>query len=120
MRGESFLRPIFKCIFKLIFRIEVRGEENIEAAGNRVLVICNHLSYLEPTIIGTFLPQAPSYAINIYQANKFKFLEKFFQLYKLDPSKPLSMKRLIQDLRPNDKNDIKRIVIFPYLPMVAS
>jgi acyl-[acyl-carrier-protein]-phospholipid O-acyltransferase / long-chain-fatty-acid--[acyl-carrier-protein] ligase len=113
MRGESFLRPIFKCIFKLIFRIEVRGEENIEAAGNRVLVICNHLSYLEPTIIGTFLPQAPSYAINIYQANKFKFLEKFFQLYKLDPSKPLSMKRLIQDLRPNDKNDIKRIVIFP-------
>ena len=113
MPGESFLRPFFTAIFKLLFRVEVRGREHIEAAGDRVLVIANHLSYLEPILIGTFMPETPSYAINIYQADKFNWLEKFFNLYRLDPSKPLSMKRLIQDLRSNSKSGRKRVVIFP-------
>ena len=114
MHEKSLLRPVLKFLLKLFFDIEVRGTENIAAAGDRVLVICNHLSYLEPTIVGTFLPETPSYAINIYQADKFNWLDKFFTLYRLDPSKPISMKRLIQDLRPNSKVvGPKRVVIFP-------
>jgi len=112
MLEKYFLRPVLSVLFKLIFRMEISGQEHIKAAGDHVIVICNHLSFLDPIILGIFLPETPSYAINIYQADKFKFLDKFFALYHLDPSKPLSMKRLIQDLRPNSKT-AKRVVIFP-------
>lgn len=114
MPEKSLLRPLFKTLFALFFRIEVRGAENIAVAGDRVVVIANHLSYLEPLIIATYLPETPAYAINIYQADKFKWLDKFARLYRLDPTKPLSMKRLIHDLRSQDKGEgAHRVVIFP-------
>ena len=114
MLGEFFLRPIVAFLLTLLFRIEVRGKEHIAAAGDRVVVICNHLSYLEPVLLGTFMPKVPSYAINVYQADKFRWLDKIFKLYRLDPSKPISMKHIIQDLRPNSKvQGPNRVVIFP-------
>jgi acyl-[acyl-carrier-protein]-phospholipid O-acyltransferase / long-chain-fatty-acid--[acyl-carrier-protein] ligase len=108
---EKFLvRPLLTLLLKLFFRVEVHGREHYHAAGERVLIIVNHLSYLEPLIVGVFLPQKPAYAINVFQAEKWylNWLDKPLKLYRLDPSKPLSMKRLIQDLRKSAK-----VVIFP-------
>ena len=116
MQENPLLRLILTSFFRLLFRVEVVGQENIEAAGDRVVIIANHISFLDPSMIGAFMPETPSYAINIFQADKwyFRWMEKVFTLYRLDPSKPLSMKRLIQDLRPNaNEGGRRRVVIFP-------
>lgn len=110
MLAESFLRTILTFLLKLFFRVEVSGLEHFKAAGNRVLVVCNHISFLDPLILAVFLPKKPAFAINIYQADKwyFRWLDNLVTLYKLDPVKPLSMKSLIQDLRKD-----ACVVIFP-------
>ncbi len=110
MLEKYFVRPFMTALMRLLFRVEVRGLEHVEAAGDKVLFICNHVSYLDPMLIGVFLPFRPAYAINVFQAEKWylSWLGKFFTLYKLDPSKPISMKGLIQGLRKGAK-----VVIFP-------
>ena len=103
MLVDSLLRPIVQFFLRLCFRIEVSGVEHLTAAGDRVLITPNHLSFLDPLIIAAYMPGKPAFAINVYQAEKwyFKWLYTLSTLYRLDPLKPLSMKRLIQDLREN-------------------
>jgi len=117
MPVDSLLRPPVSFILKLLFRIEVKGAEHIKEAGDRVVIIANHLSFLDPLILAAFIPGRPTFAMNIYQADKwyFRWLNLFATLYRLDPLKPLSMKHLIQDLRPDSKGtgSIHKVVIFP-------
>jgi len=110
MLEELLLRPVLTFLFKLCFRVEVTGMGHYRAAGNRVIIAANHQSFLDPLIIGTFLPEKPAFAINIFQADKFyiHWIERLVKLYRLDPSKPMSMKSLIHDLRHGAK-----VVIFP-------
>lgn len=110
MLEAFFVRPLLVLILRILYRVEVRGLEHARAAGEKVLIVSNHVSYLDPMLVGTFLPQKPAYAINVYQARKWylRWLGWFFKLYQLDPGKPLSMKTLIQDLRKG-----ARVVIFP-------
>jgi len=110
MLENYLLRPFLTVLLKLFFRVEVCGMEHYRAAGERVLIIANHQSYLDPMIIATFLPEKPAFAINVFQAEKWylAWVNWLFKLYRLDPSKPMSMKHLIQDLRKGLK-----LVIFP-------
>lgn len=110
MLAESLLRVVLIFLLKYVFRLDVKGFEHYYRAGDRVLIICNHISYLDPLILAVFLPEKPAFAINVFQADKwyFRWLDKIVTLYKLDPSKPLSMKNLIADLRKG-----KKVVIFP-------
>lgn len=47
----KFAIIIFTLFFKLFYRWEVRGRENIPEKG-RLVVMANHVSYLDPPIIG--------------------------------------------------------------------
>ncbi|NBO19424.1 MAG: acyl-[ACP]--phospholipid O-acyltransferase, partial [Proteobacteria bacterium] len=110
MLEKYFVRPIVTGLLRLFYRVEVRGLEHYRAAGDKVLIIANHVSYLDPLLIGAFMPEKPAFAINVYQAKKWylAWLRWFIRLYELDPGKPLSMKSLIQDLRKGAK-----VVLFP-------
>lgn len=110
MLEKYIVRPLLAGLLKLLFRVEVRGLEHVEAAGERVLILCNHVSYLDPVLVGAFLPFKPAYAINVFQARKWylRWLDRCFTLYRLDPSAPMTMKGLIQALRRGAK-----VVIFP-------
>lgn len=110
MLEKYFARPLIRGLLKLLYRVEITGLEHYQAAGDRVIIICNHVSYLDPVILGAFLPEKPRYAINVFQLKKwyFRWLEKAFTLYPLDPSQPISMKNLIKDLR-----DAAKVVVFP-------
>jgi acyl-[acyl-carrier-protein]-phospholipid O-acyltransferase / long-chain-fatty-acid--[acyl-carrier-protein] ligase len=111
MHENYLLRPVVLFLLHRFVRLKITGLEHFHEAGDRCVIICNHQSYLDPLILGAVLPEKPAFAINIFQADKwyFRWLDKVATLYKLDPSKPMVMKSLIQDLRKGSH----KVVIFP-------
>jgi acyl-[acyl-carrier-protein]-phospholipid O-acyltransferase/long-chain-fatty-acid--[acyl-carrier-protein] ligase len=104
------LKKILRWLLILLYRIDVTGLDNYEKAGKRVLIIANHTSYLDPLLLGVFLPDDITFAINTQVSQRW-WLRPFLrlsQVFPMDPTHPLSLKDLIHHLQ----NDIKT-VIFP-------
>lgn len=55
-----FFRAIFYIILKVFNRLEVIGSENIPKEGG-VIVAANHVSYLDPPVIGVALKRRATY-----------------------------------------------------------
>lgn len=107
---ESFLKNLLKILLKLCFRVRVGGLDRLAQAGDRVVIVANHQSFLDPMLLAVFMPEKPAFAMNSYQAEKwyFKPLMKPFEIFRIDPSKPMSTKSLIAALRKG-----RKVVIFP-------
>ena len=107
---EKFFRPVLTFLLKLMFGLRVHGMEHYRAAGDKVIIIANHQSFLDLLLLAVAIPEKPAFAMNIYQAQKWYFrgLAKFVTIYKLDPSQPMSMKTLLTDLKKGGK-----VVVFP-------
>ena len=56
----ELLRIIFIALFKLVFRVQVEGTENLPKEG-RVILAANHMSNMDPPLVATFLPRPVSY-----------------------------------------------------------
>ena len=54
---------IVKFFLNLFFRIEIKGWENWEKAGDGVLVAPNYVSFIDPLILAVFLPEKVPFAI---------------------------------------------------------
>ncbi len=52
MLGKSFV----KWILKTLYRVEIKGLEHYQAAGERVVIIANHTSFLDAALLSSFLP----------------------------------------------------------------
>ena len=107
------LKPIkflLRGLLRLLYRVEVTGLEYYHQAGDRVLIIANHTSLLDGVLLYAWLPETPTFAINTDIAEKkaFKFYLMFVDLFRMDPTNPLSVKSMIKFL----KND-RKAVIFP-------
>ncbi|MFW6287897.1 MAG: lysophospholipid acyltransferase family protein [bacterium] len=50
----KFAATIFKAYFKLFYKMEVIGKENIPENG-RLVVMANHITYLDPPLIGCIM-----------------------------------------------------------------
>ena len=48
----QFVRAVFAVLFRILFRLEVIGSENIPKEGP-VVIACNHVSNLDPPMVGT-------------------------------------------------------------------
>lgn len=107
---DIVLQSFFQFLLKIIYRVEVKGIKNFEKAGDKVLIISNHVSYLDSFIIGTFLPSRVTFAIDTNIANWWfvKPLLKLFRALPVDPTNPMAIKTLIQRLNKGEK-----IAIFP-------
>jgi len=104
------LRNIVKYILILLFRVEVKGGKNFEKAGKRVLIVANHLSFLDALLLAVFLPEKPLFAINTFMATK-AWLKPFLFLadtFPLDPTNPMATKALIKEIKTD-----RKCVIFP-------
>ena len=62
-RDQGALPP---RLLRLLYRVELRGIENYAAAGERVVIVANHVSFLDAVLIACFLPGRPTFAINSY------------------------------------------------------
>ena len=104
------LKIFLRWLLILLYRVEVTGLDNYAKAGKRVLIITNHTSFLDPLLLGVFLPDDITFAINTQVSQRW-WLKPFLRLSKvfpMDPTHPLSLKNLIHHL----ENDTKT-VIFP-------
>jgi acyl-[acyl-carrier-protein]-phospholipid O-acyltransferase/long-chain-fatty-acid--[acyl-carrier-protein] ligase len=104
------LKIILRWLLILLYRVEITGLDNYAKAGKRVLIVANHTSYLDPLLLGVFLPDDITFAINTQVSQRW-WLKPFLRLsrvFPMDPTHPLSLKDLIHYL----VNDTKT-VIFP-------
>lgn len=53
-------QAVFRLVFRLYFRWEVRGVEHLTRTGGGLLV-CNHTSFLDPPLAGTPWPRPVNY-----------------------------------------------------------
>jgi acyl-[acyl-carrier-protein]-phospholipid O-acyltransferase/long-chain-fatty-acid--[acyl-carrier-protein] ligase len=104
------LKKILRLLLTLLYKVEVTGLDNYAKAGKRVLIVANHTSFLDPLLLGVFLPDDITFAINTQISQRW-WLKPFLGLsrvFPMDPTHPLSLKDLIHHL----ETDIKT-VIFP-------
>lgn len=109
--STEVFKMIFRFILNKIYKVEVKGLDNFYAAGNKVLIIANHVSFIDSILLGLYLPENQMiFAINSVTAqNKWiKFGLRFVKTYSLDARNPLAIKNLIEELKKNQK-----VVIFP-------
>jgi acyl-[acyl-carrier-protein]-phospholipid O-acyltransferase/long-chain-fatty-acid--[acyl-carrier-protein] ligase len=105
---------MFKNLLRLtlvkLYRVEIKGLDNYQKAGNRVLIIANHLSFLDAVLLAVFLPNRPMFAINTFISKQW-WIKPFLSLaetFALDPTNPMAIKTLIGEIKKD-----KRCVIFP-------
>ncbi len=104
------LKNFLKIILTKLYKIEISGLENYQKAGKRVLIIANHLSFLDAVLLAVFLPDKPLFAINTIIAKKW-WIKPFLSLaqtFALDPTNPMIVKKLINEVKQD-----KKCVIFP-------
>lgn len=107
---QEVVKGLGRQIFRLLYRVEIRGEENIAKAGDKVVIVANHVSFLDGPILASFWPGTPSFAINTQIAEKWwaRLAFPFFDFLPLDPSNPMAIKTLVRTVESG-----QHIVIFP-------
>ena len=112
MRRTKLLKLILHLLLRLGYRYEVKGLEHaaIVKPGAKVLVVVNHISFLDGALLMAALSEIPVFAINTAMANRWwlRPFRKVANLYPLDPTNPLAIKDLIGKI-----NAGQPCVIFP-------
>ena len=107
----ALLRSILYWIFNACYKVEVKGMGNFKAIQNeKVIIVANHLSYLDAALLATYFPSKLMFAINTQVAQHWlvrPFL-KLMETFPLDPTNPMAAKSLIESIK--HKN---HVVIFP-------
>ena len=103
-------RVIFRLFFDIIYKIKVKGLENYKNAGKKTVIIANHLSYIDPALIASYIPDNIQFAINTTIAKEWwvKPFLKIVRTYPIEPNNPMAIKSLIDEVRKN-----RKIAIFP-------
>ncbi|OSM01579.1 acyl-[ACP]--phospholipid O-acyltransferase [Magnetofaba australis] len=107
---DVVLKRLLQGVLRLLYRVEVSGVEHFAAAGERVVIVVNHLSFLDPVLLAAFLPERPLFAVNSGIAKRW-WVRPFLHLveaYPVDPADPFSIRAMAR--RVGEGN---RLAIFP-------
>jgi acyl-[acyl-carrier-protein]-phospholipid O-acyltransferase/long-chain-fatty-acid--[acyl-carrier-protein] ligase len=107
---DAVLKGLFAAIFRLLWRAEVRGLENLQAAGPRAVIVVNHVSFMDAALLAAFLPGKPVFAINTLMARQWwvKPFLSVIRAFPIDPTNPMSTKSLIHEVAAGN-----HLIIFP-------
>ncbi|MEM8975238.1 MAG: acyl-[ACP]--phospholipid O-acyltransferase [Pseudomonadota bacterium] len=108
--GREGMQDLAFFLFKLFYRIEVKGYENLPEPGDRAIITPNHVSYMDGPAMHALLPSHAAFAIDttIAQAWWVKPFLKFIKAYTLDPTRPLATRHLVNEVKNGET-----LVIFP-------
>ncbi len=106
----KLLYSIFCFLIRKLYRLKVIGLENYQQAGDRILIVANHVSFLDALIISTSIPGRLTFAVNTYVAKSWilRKMSSMVTLFPMDPANPFSSKSLINYIKTDQK-----AVIFP-------
>ena len=98
--SQPLLRILLFAILRLFLRIEFRGLEHLAAAGPRIVLACNHVSFADPLIVRLLFKQAPVYAIDTTMARLWwvRPALRFARTYAVEPSRPFAVRAMIRDV----------------------
>lgn len=105
------IKSAARWLLNKLYRVKVVGTEHYDSAGERILIVANHLSFLDAVLIALYLPQTPMFAVNSHIAKRW-YIRPFLWLAKsfpLDPTNPMATKAMIREIR----NTNTPCVIFP-------
>ncbi len=104
------LRIFLKWLLTKLYKVKINGLENYDKAGDRVLIVANHLSFLDAVLLAVFLPEKVMFAVNSFIAERwyFKPFLAMVKAFPLDPTNPMATKAIINEIRKDQK-----CVIFP-------
>ncbi|MEM7465938.1 MAG: AMP-binding protein [Pseudomonadota bacterium] len=99
------IRFFARALVRILYRVEVVDEHHYFEAGDRVLVVANHVSLLDGVLLYLFLPEPPTFAIDPGMANRwyFKPLLKLGDLFEMDRLSPIALKSMIKFLKDDNK-----------------
>ena len=97
-------------LLRLAYRVELRGLDNYKAAGERTVIVANHVSFLDATLLACFLPGRATFAINSHMAERWWVRPALclIDAFPMDPTNPMATKSLIRAVQAG-----RRCVIFP-------
>jgi acyl-[acyl-carrier-protein]-phospholipid O-acyltransferase/long-chain-fatty-acid--[acyl-carrier-protein] ligase len=104
------LKTVVRAILSALYDVEVRGEEHVEEAGERRVIVANHTSFLDGLVIAAFLPGDPVFAVDTLIARQWwvKPLLSLVDFATVDPANPLALKTLVREVERG-----RTLVIFP-------
>jgi acyl-[acyl-carrier-protein]-phospholipid O-acyltransferase / long-chain-fatty-acid--[acyl-carrier-protein] ligase len=106
----SSLSDALSIIYRALFRIEVKGIENLHNAGPNVIIALNHVSFLDAGLAMSLRSRKPVFAIDVGIARLW-WVKPFLKLTRalpLDPMKPMAVRTLIDAVKAGDA-----LIIFP-------
>ncbi|GGC12435.1 acyl-[ACP]--phospholipid O-acyltransferase [Novosphingobium endophyticum] len=107
---DTVFKSVIRATLKLLYRVEVRGAENMPGPGERAVVVVNHVSFLDGVLLGAFLPGKPTFAVNTHIAKAWwvKPFLGLFRAFPVDPTNPMAAKAMVRAVREG-----RTLVIFP-------
>lgn len=106
----ALAKALLAWVLELFYRVEVNGLQHFHAAGDKVLIVANHQSFLDPALVAAHIPDDLTFAVNTF-VNRDKVFKYFMSLARtipIDPTNPLSTRTMIEAVRNREK-----VVIFP-------
>lgn len=106
----ELLKTLISGLLKILFKVKVKGMDNYYQAGDRVMIIANHTSYLDSLLLSAFLPDRFMVAINTQVAKRFwvRPLLSLVEAFPVDPTNPMATKSIIKLIKEG-----KKCIIFP-------
>jgi acyl-[acyl-carrier-protein]-phospholipid O-acyltransferase/long-chain-fatty-acid--[acyl-carrier-protein] ligase len=106
----SMLRDAVHLLLSQVYRVEVRGMNNLIDAPKKAVIAVNHTSLMDAPLIMSLLADDPVFAVNSQIAERWwvKPFTKLVRAFPMDPAKPLATRALINLVKENN-----RLVIFP-------
>ena len=97
-------------LFRVLYRVELKGVENLDNAGHNPIIALNHTSFLDAALALSLLPKDPVFAIDSAMAQHWwvKPFLRFTRAMPLDPTKPMATRTLINAVKAGEP-----LIIFP-------
>ncbi|HEX3499474.1 MAG TPA: acyl-[ACP]--phospholipid O-acyltransferase [Stellaceae bacterium] len=106
----TVIKSLAAALFRLAYRVEVKGAENYRHAGKRAVVVVNHVSFLDGPLLAAFLPGRPIFPIDSFVAQRWWARPIFWLVdaVRINPTNPMATKALIRAVQAD-----RKCVIFP-------
>src|SRR5262249_48296746 len=104
------LSDALSILYRTLFRIEVKGIDNLNNAGPNLIIALNHVSFLDAGLALSLRNRKPVFAIDVGIAKLWwvRPSVKLTNAMPLDPMKPMAVRSLIEAVRAGNA-----LIIFP-------